>query len=129
MSTVLIKQAVRFVIVGIAATAIPYGVYLLLRKWMGENIAFTIGYVISFIFNYLLTSLFTFKKKANLKNGIGFSFAHLINYSLQIGLLNLFLWLGINAKICPIPVYCIAVPLNFVMVKFVFTKIKRYESK
>ena len=76
MSTVLIKQAVRFVIVGIAATAIHYGVYLLLRKWMGENIAFTIGYVISFIFNYLLTSLFTFKKKANLKNGIGFSFIY-----------------------------------------------------
>ena len=38
--------------------------------------------------------LFTFRSKPSSRNAVGFGFSHLINYLLEIGLLNLFLWIG-----------------------------------
>lgn len=112
----------RFGIVGVIATALHYGVYLLLKEWAGMNLAYALGYFISFIANYILSACFTFKKKKSVKNGLGFCMAHLFNYLLQTGLLNFFVWLGISETLAPVPVYCIAVPVNFIIVRFVFNK-------
>ena len=57
----------RFGVVGCMAIAIQYAVYLLLVDYMNETIANTIGYVISFCCNFLLTTYFTFKVKPNKK--------------------------------------------------------------
>ena len=51
---------------------------------------------------------------------MGFGGAHLINYILHISLLNLFLWLGFSKPFAPIPVFTIAIPVNFLLVRFVF---------
>lgn len=112
----------RFGIVGVIATALHYGVYLLLKEWAGMNLAYALGYFISFIANYILSACFTFKKKKSVRNGLGFCMAHLFNYLLQTGLLNVFVWLGISETWAPVPVYCIAVPVNFIIVRFVFNK-------
>lgn len=112
----------RFGIVGVIATALHYGVYLLLKEWAGMNLAYALGYFISFIANYILSACFTFKKKKSVRNGLGFCMAHLFNYLLQTGLLNVFVWLGISETLAPVPVYCIAVPVNFIIVRFVFNK-------
>jgi len=37
-------------------------------------------------------------------------------------LLNVFLWMGVPNKLAPIPVLCIAVPVNFLMVRYVFKR-------
>ena len=44
-------ELVRFGIVGILAVAIHYAVYWILQYWIDVNIAFTIGYLVSFCFN------------------------------------------------------------------------------
>ncbi len=112
----------RFGIVGCIATALHYIIYYILKIWLNLNIAYIIGYVTSFIGNYFLSSYFTFNKKANLKSGIGFSGAHLFNLLFQVLLLNIFTYIGINENIAPIPVYAIAVPVNFLLVRFVFKR-------
>ena len=118
----LFGQAIRFCIVGVMAVAIHYAIYLLLKQWMVHVVAFAIGYFISFIANFFMTAKFTFKKDATTKKGVGFLGAHIINFILQTSLLQLFLWLGVNENFAPIPVYCIAVPVNFMLVRFVFRK-------
>ncbi len=118
----LFGQAIRFCIVGIMAVAIHYAIYLLLKQWMVHVVAFAIGYFISFIANFFMTAKFTFKKDATTKKGVGFLGAHIINFILQTSLLQLFLWLGVDENFAPIPVYCIAVPVNFMLVRFVFRK-------
>ena len=118
-----ILEASRFVIVGVIATALHYGIYWILMRWVNVNIAYTIGYALSFIFNFFLTSYFTFKAKATMKRGLGFGSAHLVNYLLQMAFLNLFIRLGIKAEWAPIPVYMIVIPINFLLVRFVFKKI------
>lgn len=124
MTRQTIFQFLRFGIVGVLATAIHYGIYWILQHYLNASIAYTIGYALSFICNFILTSIFTFKAKATVKRGLGFGGAHLVNYFLHIILLNIFLYFGMSNEWAPIPVFCLVVPINFLLVRFVFTKIK-----
>ena len=118
----IFSQFLRFGIVGVIATALHYGIYWFLMHYMNASVAYTIGYILSFVVNFFLTSFFTFKKKATVKKGIGFAVSHGVNYLLHIGLLNLFLWIGLSKSLAPIPVFCIVIPVNFLLVRYVFRK-------
>lgn len=116
-------EFIRFVLVGILATALHYGIYLLLFKInIPYNVAFTSGYFISFIFNYFASNYFTFKTTPNKEKGVKFAFAHVFNYFLQMSLLNLYIYIGINKSIAPFFVYLVAVPTNFIFVRFALKK-------
>jgi len=123
ISFVFSYSFIRFCIVGVTATAIHYGIYWLMLKLMSPTPAFTIGYIISFGCNFFLTAKFTFKKKATPKKGVGFALSHLVNYGLETGALNVFLALGLEKEIAAIPVYFVCVPINFLLVRFVFSKL------
>ena len=118
-------EMVRFGITGVLATAIHYGIYWVLQHWIDVNVAYTIGYAISFLMNYCLSAHFTFREKKSAKNGIGFATAHFLNYTWHIVLLNFFLWLGISPELAPIGVYAIAVPTNFILVRFAFKHFRK----
>ena len=124
-----LKQFIRFALVGALATAIHYGLYLLI-VWandIGEdetlytNIAYSIGYVVAWCANFYLSAHFTFQSNTSLKRGIGFALSHGVNYVLHIIFLNLFLWIGLSETVAPIPVFCIVIPINFILVRYVFT--------
>lgn len=116
-------ELLRFGVVGVLATVIHYGIYYLLLFKLIPNIAYMIGYSISFLVNLWLTANFTFRRSLTVRRSVGFSLSHLINFLLQMLLLNLFLWLGVNATYAPLPVYLIVIPINFILVRFVFHKI------
>lgn len=113
-------EIIRFGITGVLATAIHYGVYYVLMLFINASVAFTIGYVVSFVFNYLLSARFTFREKTSTKNGVGFALAHAFNYTLQICLLNVFIYMGLPKALAPLPVYSISIPVNFLFVRYVF---------
>ena len=116
------KRFIRFTIVGTTAWVILYAVYYLFLSLLGHTVSYTIGYIVSFIVNYLLTVKFTFEVEASTQNGIGFIICHVINWLLQLLLLNLFIFYGMKEKIAPFPVMAISVPVNFLMVKYVMNK-------
>jgi putative flippase GtrA len=119
-----IKEIYRFGLVGIFSTGIHYGIYLLLKNFISLNIAYSIGYICSFCINFVLSANFTFQTKPSIKKGVGFSLSHLINYGLHLILLNFFLYLNLSTTYAPIPVFMIAIPVNFVLVRFVFKSSK-----
>ena len=108
-----IPEFLRFVMVGLFATGLHYGIYFVLQKFIQVNVAYTLGYVLSFVANFYLTAYFTFGQPPSWKKAFGFGGAHLTNYLIHIGLLNLF-------PLAPIPVFLIAIPVNFLLVRFVF---------
>lgn len=113
-----ILQFFRFAIVGVIATIISYSIYIILEKLgLQYNFAYTLGYIISFCFNYLASTYFTFKTSVSAKKGTRFTFAHVFNYFLQMILLNLFIYFGISKSFAPIFVYCISIPVNFLVVR------------
>ena len=116
-------RIVRFCIVGCAATLTHYAIYLILIKLgMAVWLAFSIGYLSGFLLNYILSSTFTFGKKASLGNGIGFVMSNVVNYFLQLLVLKGFIHLGMSEALAPVPMYCICVPINYLMVRFVFSR-------
>ena len=102
------REFFRFILVGVLATATHYGIYFFLCVLMLPAIAYTIGYAISFILNFYLS-----------RKGIGFGISHFINYLLHIGLLSLFIWIGVPERWAPLPVFALVVPVNFLLVRFV----------
>lgn len=125
-----LQEFIRFCIVGVVATGLHYGIYIALISLIhlnGElwtNVAYTIGYILSWCCNLWLTAHFTFRESVSIKRGAGFAISHAINYGLHIGFLNLFIWMGISSQWAPIPVYCLVIPINFILVRTVFKKVK-----
>lgn len=115
-----IPEFLRFVMVGLFVTGLHYGIYFVLQKFIQVNVAYTLGYVLSFVANFYLTAYFTFGQPPSWKKAFGFGGAHLTNYLIHIGLLNLFLRLSFSRPLAPIPVFLIAIPVNFLLVRFVF---------
>lgn len=115
-----IGRIVRFGIVGTASTFIHYGVYLLLLRWLNPNISYTGGYIIGFCFNYVLTTYFTFRSKSSIKNAAGFSVSHVINYFLELGVLNFFLWFGLEKQLAGLVTLVAVVPNNYLFLRFVY---------
>jgi putative flippase GtrA len=114
------REFVRFAIVGLVATVIHYGIYFLLNLFINVNVAYTIGYVVSWFVNLYLTAHFTFKSTLSFKKGVGFAFSHLVNYLLHMLFLNLFLAIGVSEEIAPLFVFALVIPINFLLVRFVF---------
>lgn len=122
-------EVLRFGIVGGLATVLQYAIYLAIESLIPDDAgkaraqflssaAMTVGYVISFVFNFFASTRFTFRVKANAKKGAGFAFSHVVNYFLQMLTLNFFMWVGISRQWAPVPMFCVCVPVNFLLVRF-----------
>lgn len=115
-------EVIRFAIVGGFCTVLQYGLYIVFVHAVGVPavVSTMISYALSFIVNFFLSSLFTFKSKANAKKGLAFTLSHLINMGMQTGLVAIFK--GIVGKtLALLPALAICVPLNYFMVRFAFT--------
>lgn len=117
----LFHTFVRFGLVGAFATVLHYGIYWVLQWYIMVNLAYSIAYFLAFIANFYLTSYFTFGTSPSWKKLWGMGGAHLVNWLLQLALLNVFIWMGMSKEWAPIPVFAISVPVNFLLVRFVFT--------
>ena len=115
-------EVVRFGIVGVLATLLQYAIYTVLLLWCSPSLSMTVGYILSFIFNFIASTRFTFKVETNARHGAGFALSHVVNYLLQMDTLNFFLWIGVSKTLAPIPMFCICVPVNFVLVRFFLKK-------
>ncbi|MDO5571622.1 MAG: GtrA family protein [Bacteroidales bacterium] len=116
------KQFIRYLIVGTIATIIQYGVYYLLINILNPSISYSIGFILSFFANYLLTTYFTFEQTSSWRKLFGFAGQQAFNYLFQLSFLNLFLYIGVQKELAPFPVFAIALPLNFLILRLVFGK-------
>ena len=146
-----VKEAMRFVVVGVIAQLLHLGIYWGLVRFMNASVSFTLGYVIAFVANFYLSAYFTFRSVPSWKKMFGMAGAHVINYFLELALLNLFIWadvpevleyicgpgrlmdivnsLGGAKEWAMIPTLAISVPVNFLMVRFVFKRFSGKEPK
>ncbi len=131
------RSAVRFVLVGALGTGMQYGIYYLLLDWFQQqwpsigiltSLAFTIGFVIEMISNYLLTSFYTFKVRPTWKNASGFLFGRVLNYVIQMLLLNLLIWLHMSEEWAGLAAIALAGVINY-FVLLPFYKDKKRDSQ
>lgn len=116
------RQFIRFCINGCLAVAIQYGVYLILIQWLNEYVANTIGYIVSFCFNFIMTSYWTFGSRPSLRRLAGFGGSHVVNYLAQQLFLFVYLTLGISSELSALLAMASAVPINFLILRVVYRK-------
>lgn len=117
-----LREVIRFGIVGVVATIIQYACYLAFNRIMHHTIANTIAYAVSFAFNYVASTRYTFKVKSTTRRGLGFAFSHLVNYTMQTVVLAAMLFVGIPKDWAMVPVFAICVPVNFILVRYFLKK-------
>ena len=121
-----LMQFVRFCIVGTVAAAIHYAVYYLLQLvtegglWL--TVDYTAGYLVSLVCNFFMTTFFTFRSHVSAGKAAGFGASHVVNYSIHIVLFNIFMALGVHRLVAPVLVLIVAVPTNFLILRFVYRK-------
>lgn len=113
------KEILRFAITGTLVTIILYGVYLPLSYIMYDQPgkAYSIGFAVSFISNFLLSNYYTFKTKPTLEKGILFCVVQFINYMLQIVCFQFFIFIGVSNIWAPVPVWAFIFPINFILMR------------
>lgn len=124
------KSATRFVVVGTLGTLIQYGLYyaflLLFEKYFPEHelttMAFSLGFILETTINYLLTAWYTFSSRPNIKNLSGFISGRVVNYIIQITLLQIFLMANFNEEIAGFATIIVAGIINYFIVKVFFRK-------
>ena len=120
-----VNEISRFAAVGLLSTAIHYAIYYALLPYISASAAFTLGYILSFLCNYGLSSRFTFRVGTSVQRFVSFALSHATNYFIQIILLNLFIGAGVAPALAPLPVYALAVPVNYLLVRFALTRRSR----
>lgn len=121
-------EGLRFAITGAIATLIQYGFYLLFLSVyaMSAVIATVISYGLSFVANYFMSNLFTFRTRPGRKNAVSFVVSHLVNLGLQTILVAVFSRC-FNPEYALLPAMTICVPCNFFLVRFAL-KSKHFTS-
>ena len=116
-----LSEIIRFGIVGGFATILQYGVYVTFVEAVGVKAvpSTLLSYAISFVFNYILSSYFTFHKRPSAQNMIGFVCSHLVNMGLQTAFVAIFKGLT-GPTLALLPALAICIPLNYIMVRFAF---------
>ena len=116
-----LSEIIRFCMVGGIATMIQYGVYVVFVDAVHVKAvpSTLISYAISFVFNYLLSTYFTFQKKPTAQNMIGFVTSHAINMGMQTGIVAIFKGI-VGNTLALLPAFAICIPLNYLMVRYVF---------
>lgn len=128
------RYVVRFICVGLFGTLLQYGLYYLFleifRRTLPDSntmasVAFSIGFYIEMIVNYFLTNYYTFHTHPSWKNAGGFVFGRIINYVVQMLLLNALLWFSMSEEWAGIVAIMLAGVLNyFVLLPFFRAKKK-----
>ena len=117
-----LAEIFRFGLVGVTATIIQYGLYVVFVNAVKVPAvpSTLISYAISFVFNFFLSSYFTFHSRPNAKKGFGFTLSHLFNMGLQTGLVAIFKGI-VGPTLALLPAIAISFPINYILVRFAFT--------
>lgn len=115
------SEIIRFCIVGGLATILQYGIYVVFVDAVGVKAvpSTLISYGISFIFNYFLSTYFTFHKRPSTQNMLGFVLSHAVNMGLQTGLVAIFKGI-VGPTLALLPALAICIPTNYLMVRYAF---------
>ena len=126
------RSAVRFVCVGVLGTLLQYGIYYLFLDIFRESnadsqtmtsVAFSIGFLVEMVVNYLLTNYYTFHTHPSWKNAGGFLVGRMLNYGVQLLFLNILIWLSMTDEVAGIVAIILAGVINyFMLVPFFRTK-------
>lgn len=113
----------RFLVSGGLNTAITYLIYLVLLWWWPYWAAYSASFACGIVLAYILNRRFVFRQHRGLLSLLGMPLIYLVQYGVGIGLLWLLVSLfGLDARLGPLFVIALTVPLTYWLSKLIFTR-------
>lgn len=112
----------RFVVVGVANTAVYYLFYRLLLLGMPYVPAHLLAWSGAVVFSFFANSLFTFGVRPTWRRFLAYPLTTLVNLTFTtIGLVLLVEWVGVDERYATLIMGIAAVPVTFLLTRFVLT--------
>jgi putative flippase GtrA len=112
----MLRHAGRFIVVGMANTAVYYGTYLLLRPSVGYLVAHLLAIGVSMVGSFFLNCLWTFRTRPTWRKFALFPLTNATNYVLTtVGVVVLVEWLRMDERVAPLVAAAAAIPVTFVL--------------
>lgn len=121
----MIKQVIRFGIVGVINTLNYYLFYLLFQSVLHIHYLYAhiMAFLISMVGSFYMNSYFTYKTKPTLKKFLAFPLTYVINIAVSTSAIYILVDLmGMNEKISPLLASLFAIPFTFVASRYILTK-------
>jgi putative flippase GtrA len=115
-----VKRVLRFAVVGAVNTGVYYGLYLALRTVLPYLVAHVISFVLAMIGSYFLNCRFTFRTKPTWRKFLLFPLSNASNFVITSLGLYLLVDVGhLNDKVSPLIAAMAAIPITFVVARYV----------
>lgn len=111
----------RFLISGGANTIATYSIYLMLLRFIGYRVSYTVSYVAGILLSFYLNRIFVFQAHRGWRSVALFPFVYIVQY--LTGLTLLWLWVAVfklPRESGPIVAILVTVPLTYVLSRGVF---------
>lgn len=118
------KQVVKFLIGGVAGSAVMFAFYyLLLALGVNYAVAYAVGFILSIVAAFFINKYYIFKPSQSkaqaaasfVKSGVIYAIAFFVSESVLILLVQR---LGVSDKIAPLLSALLTTPLNFLLSKY-----------
>ncbi len=119
----LSKNFIIFVVIGVVNTIVYNALYILGLYIMPYMLSNVVSYIISMTISFFLNCKFNFKVKPTLKKYLLFPLTGLATFICQTGGLFILVDLvNLNEKICGFIASLIAIPITFILMKYILKK-------
>lgn len=109
----------KFLLVGLANTAVSYLVYLGLNLFLSYTLAYTLGYLAGFILSYFLNSLWVFKTEPSWKTFLSYPLVYAAQFLINLVCLRLLVEkFSLSETVAPLVVIVLSIPITFVLSRF-----------
>ena len=115
MNRLLAGQVVRFALVGVVNTGTYYGLYLLLRPWIGYLPAHVVAFALSTCGSYLLNTYVTYRTRPSWRTFALFPLTVAANFVITTtGVAGLVELGHVDQRIAPLLAAVAVIPITFV---------------
>jgi len=116
----ILKQALRFGLVGVVNTLIYFGLYLVILRWTPYLVAHFVAMVVAMVASFFLNVYFTYRTRPTWRKFLLFPLGNLASYVILTGGIALLVEaFHVDTRIAPLIAASIAIPVTFVLTRTV----------
>ena len=113
-----LRTPAKFLVSGLANTAITYALFLALLEPFGPSIAYTATYAVGIVLAYLLSTRFVFNTGHTARMAVAVPLSYVAQYLYGLAALNILIRLGLPGAVAMAGVVVSAVPMQYLILRF-----------
>lgn len=117
------RQFLKFVLIGLANTAVTYLIYRGLLLFLSYYVAYSISYALGIAFSYFCNAIVVFQRAPSWRSFLSYPLVYLFQYVLSLTGTVLLVEVGhVPARFAPLFIIAVSVPVTFVLSRFIFSR-------